>query len=125
MFTSRRKITKEKRRSIVPITITPIILQTEKDDESELDEDIPKVSVWQVIKKNQPEWMYILFGIFCACAFGAVMPVFSFLFGEVMQILGDEPSSARSKSVPYAIAFLIVGIVAGLGIFFQVSLKYY
>ena len=131
MFTYRSKIKKDKsiynykrQNSYVPTTTTPTLQPTENDDEQGLDEDMPKVSFWQVMKKNQPEWMYILFGVFCSGVFGAAMPAFSFMFGEVMQILGEPPSSARSNSVPYAIAFVVVGILAGLAIFCNVRMRF-
>ena len=93
----------------------------ETDDEDILDEDVDKVSVWQVLKENKPEWIFILFGVFWSCIMGAVMPCFSFLFGEVMQLLGEEASIARPKSVTYAIVFLVVGVISGLAMLFQVG----
>ena len=85
----------------------------DKEDDLALDDDIPKVGVWSILKKNKPEWLYILFGCFASIVNGAVMPVFAWLFGEVMGTLSDEPDVARGKSVTFAIAFLVVGVVSG------------
>ena len=55
----------------------------------ETEEAAPKVSNLAILRMNSPEWPLILLGTAAAAAMGALMPVFAFLFGE---ILGKGPS---------------------------------
>ena len=59
------------------------------EDEDELVEPAP---VARILKYNQPEWPYMLFGSFGAAVNGGVNPVYSLLFS---QILAVRSSSAR------------------------------
>ena len=35
----------------------------------------------------RPEWMWIVLGIICSCAMGALMPIFSILFGDILGVI--------------------------------------
>ena len=82
-------------------------------------EKIKKISLLSIFRMNKPEWKIMLLGGFASAVMGATMPIYAWLFGEVLGILAEEPDIARAKSVDYAIAFLVVGVVAGIFMFLQ------
>lgn len=50
------------------------------------DENIPPVSFFQVMRYNISEWPYILVGTICALFNGALQPVFSIIFTEIIVV---------------------------------------
>ena len=42
---------------------------------------------------NSPEWLFILIGVLCSCAMGALMPIFSILFGDVLGVIAYEDTA--------------------------------
>ena len=92
-------------------------------DETIVDPDtekaVPKVSPWGILKMNSPEWPLMLVGTLASAAMGALMPVFAFLFGEMLGTLSQPADKARQDSVFYAIIFIVVGILAGIAMFLQ------
>ncbi|CAG11905.1 unnamed protein product [Tetraodon nigroviridis] len=53
-------------------------------DNSEEDEKAPPVSFFKVMRFNISEWPYILVGTICAVITGAMQPVFSIIFTEII-----------------------------------------
>ncbi len=51
------------------------------------DDDLPKVSTLRIIKANAPEWFYIGLGGLASIIMGGSMPVYAFIFGEVLGVL--------------------------------------
>ena len=41
-----------------------------------------KIQMTRFLKRNQPEFFYILIGVLASCGMGAVMPVFAVIFGD-------------------------------------------
>jgi len=77
------------------------------------DEDLPKIQVTRLLKRNKPELLYIVIGCLASCFMAALMPVFAILFGEILGVLGyTDTAKARSESVYYALLFLALGVVA-------------
>ena len=68
---------------------------------------------------NYQEWPLMLVGTLASAAMGALMPVFAFLFGEMLGTLSQPADKARQDSVYYAIIFIVVGILAGIAMFLQ------
>ncbi|XP_055625929.1 multidrug resistance protein homolog 49 [Toxorhynchites rutilus septentrionalis] len=86
-------------------------------------EDAYPVSITRLLKLNSPEWPYILFGCGSAIVVGASFPAFAVLFGEMYGILSvADPEFVREESNFYSVLFLILGLVTGLGTFFQTFL---
>lgn len=63
-----------------------------------------KVDTYRILKMNQPEWMYFIFGGIGAIGNGATMPLFALIFSEVMVALGTD------KADFWALMFLILAI---------------
>ena len=76
----------------------------------------------RIFRMNANEWPYILIGGLSSLVMGASMPVYAILFGEVLGLLSQPIDTARSESVFYSIMFLVVGVVVGAAMFFQVSM---
>ena len=53
---------------------------------------------------------------------GASMPVYAYIFASVLGALSKDSDVARQESALYSIAFLVVGVVVGLAMFFQVAM---
>ena len=82
-------------------------------------ESVPRVSPWSILKMNGPEWHLMLIGTLASAGSGAVMPVFAFLFGEMLGALSQPADKARPDSIFYAVIFVVFGILAGLAMFLQ------
>ena len=94
--------------------------QSDKTDES--DDDLPKIDMWRIIKRNRPEYGYIFIGVLASGAMGAVMPLFGIIFGDVLGVLAYEDADlARKESITYALWFVALGVFAFLTQFIQVN----
>merc|ERR1712106_55546 len=84
------------------------------------DEDLPKIQMTRILKRNRPEFFYILIGVLSSCGMGAVMPVFAVIFGDILGVLGYEDiDQARADSVYYSCLFLILGFYSFMVMFLQ------
>lgn len=73
------------------------------------------------MKWNQTEWPYITIGSVCSIVMGAAMPLFSIIFGEVVQILASTDADyVRSATNEYSLYFVLTGILVGTATFLQV-----
>nr|AAO20902.1 Mdr2 [Takifugu rubripes] len=59
-------------------------------DNIEEDENVPPVSFFKVMRYNVSEWPYILVGTICAMINGAMQPVFSIIFTEIIMFWGFQ-----------------------------------
>ncbi|XP_058065127.1 multidrug resistance protein homolog 49 isoform X1 [Anopheles bellator] len=96
--------------------------KSEEKCEEEQEEVYP-VSLMRLLKLNSPEWPYILFGCAAAIVVGASFPAFAVLFGEMYGILSvADPEYVKEESNFYSLLFLMLGLITGLGTFFQTYL---
>ncbi|XP_052872874.1 multidrug resistance protein homolog 49 isoform X2 [Anopheles cruzii] len=96
--------------------------KSEEKAEEEQEEVYP-VSLMRLLKLNSPEWPYILFGCAAAIVVGASFPAFAVLFGEMYGILSvADPEYVKEESNFYSLLFLMLGLITGLGTFFQTYL---
>lgn len=52
------------------------------------------------------------------------MPVYAIVFGDVMGVfMNEDPDDVRAEGNKYSLYFLIIGIVTGIAMFFQVYLN--
>jgi ABC-type multidrug transport system fused ATPase/permease subunit len=85
------------------------------EEKEAMEEDLPKIQVSRLLKRNKPEWMYIVIGGLASCFMAALMPVFAILFGDILGVLGyPDTAQARSESVYYTLLFLLLGTVAAV-----------
>ena len=96
----------------------------------EEDEDLPKIQMWRIMKRNSPEYVYIFIGVVMSCAMGAVIPLFGIIFGDILGVLSypdQDPENgiqrARDESVSYALWFVALGFFAFVTQFLQVGNK--
>ncbi|XP_005876199.1 PREDICTED: multidrug resistance protein 1 [Myotis brandtii] len=86
-----------------------------------LDEDLPPVSFWRILKLNITEWPYFVVGIFCAIINGGLQPAFSVIFSKIIGIFtrNDDPETKRQNSNLFSLLFLVLGIISFITFFLQ------
>lgn len=57
---------------------------------NEFTKEDEEVSLWQIMRMNQPEWIYITLGVIGSAILGLSTPVYAMLFGEVMGLLDQS-----------------------------------
>ncbi|XP_063831950.1 multidrug resistance protein homolog 49 [Ostrinia nubilalis] len=78
-------------------------------------------TTWQIMKLCEPEKYLMIIGVLAAIAVGASFPMFAVLFGETYGLLqSSDENWVRGQTNIIAILFLIVGVLTGVGIFFQI-----
>ncbi|XP_049836465.1 multidrug resistance protein homolog 49-like isoform X2 [Schistocerca gregaria] len=88
-------------------------------DESE-DDNIYEAPLGRILALNKPEWAYVMIGCIASALVGTSFPMFAVLFGEVYAILSLPDSDyVTAQTKVYAIYFLGIGVIAGVGSFFQ------
>ncbi|KAJ0172665.1 hypothetical protein K1T71_011804 [Dendrolimus kikuchii] len=91
-----------------------VIIDAKKEEEF-------KPTTWQILKLCQPEKYLMMVGIGAAVAVGASFPMFAVLFGETYGLLESSDANwVRGETNVIAILFLAVGVMTGIGIFFQI-----
>ena len=131
---SESKVGKFVRRSSRRLSRQMSVIKTgrERNDTigtlKEEDEDLPKIQMWRIMKRNSPEYVYIFIGVVMSCAMGAVMPLFGIIFGDILGVLSypdQDPENgiqrARDESVTYALWFVALGFFAFVTKFLQVG----
>ena len=94
---------------------------TEKNDTG--DDDLPKIQMMRIMKRNSPEYIYIFIGVLASSAMGAVRPLLGIIFGNILGVLSyEDTQKARDESVGYAGWFVGLGLFAFLTQFIQVGL---
>ncbi|XP_040591761.1 ATP-dependent translocase ABCB1 isoform X2 [Mesocricetus auratus] len=86
-----------------------------------LDEDVPPVSFWQILKLNSSEWPYFVVGIFCAIINGGLQPAFSIIFSKVIGVFtkNSDDETKRQDSNLFSLLFLILGVISFITFFLQ------
>ncbi|XP_006779228.1 PREDICTED: multidrug resistance protein 1 [Myotis davidii] len=86
-----------------------------------LDEDLPPVSFWRILKLNITEWPYFVVGIFCAIINGGLQPAFSVIFSKIIGIFtrNNDPETQRQNSNLFSLLFLVLGIISFITFFLQ------
>ncbi|XP_026751767.1 multidrug resistance protein homolog 49-like isoform X2 [Galleria mellonella] len=91
-----------------------VVLEDQNDQEM-------KPTTWQIMKLCEPEKYLMVIGVLAAFAVGSSFPMFAVLFGETFGLLESKNNDwIRGETNVIAILFLIVGVMTGLGIFFQI-----
>nr|XP_006814547.1 PREDICTED: LOW QUALITY PROTEIN: multidrug resistance protein 2-like [Saccoglossus kowalevskii] len=89
------------------------------DDSDEEEVDIPDVSMKRILKMNAPEWPYILCGTLAAAVNGACQPVFAVIFSKIVAVFALPDDEILDAAAPYCVAFVIIGVIQGLGYLIQ------
>nr|XP_020843129.1 multidrug resistance protein 1 isoform X2 [Phascolarctos cinereus] len=91
------------------------------EEEKKLDEDVPPVSFFRVLKMNKTEWPYFVVGTFCALVNGALQPSFAIIFSRIIGVFtqASDDKTRRRDSDLFSLLFLVLGIVSFITFFLQ------
>ncbi|XP_018573284.1 multidrug resistance protein 1-like isoform X2 [Anoplophora glabripennis] len=79
-----------------------------------------KGSLLKVMKMNSPEWFPIVIGCCASIVTGASLPIYGIVFGGIVGVLAQQDDErVRAESNAYCLYFLLLGVVTGLAMFFQ------
>ncbi|XP_047550292.1 ATP-dependent translocase ABCB1 isoform X2 [Lutra lutra] len=89
--------------------------------EEDLNENVPPVSFWRILKLNITEWPYFVVGIFCAIINGGLQPAFSVIFSRIIGVFtrDEDPETRRQNSNMFSLLFLVLGIISFITFFLQ------
>ncbi|KAM6202297.1 ATP-dependent translocase ABCB1 [Rhynchocyon petersi] len=89
--------------------------------EEGLDQNVPPVSFWRIMKLNATEWPYFVVGIICAIINGGLQPAFSVIFSRIIGIFTEPgtPEAKRRDSDMFSLLFLGLGIISFITFFLQ------
>ncbi|XP_010614446.1 ATP-dependent translocase ABCB1 [Fukomys damarensis] len=89
--------------------------------EEDLDENVPLVSFWRILKLSLTEWPYLVVGVFCSIVNGGMQPAFSVIFSKIVGVFtrNDDPETKRQNSNLFSLMFLILGIISFITFFLQ------
>uniref|UniRef100_A0A8C7A663 ATP binding cassette subfamily B member 1 n=1 Tax=Neovison vison TaxID=452646 RepID=A0A8C7A663_NEOVI len=89
--------------------------------EEDLNENVPPVSFWRILKLNITEWPYFVVGIFCAIINGGLQPAFSVIFSRIIGVFtrDEDPETKRQNSNMFSLLFLVLGIISFITFFLQ------
>ncbi|XP_054993564.1 ATP-dependent translocase ABCB1 isoform X2 [Sorex araneus] len=96
--------------------------QDEKSTKEAVDESVPPVSFWRILKLNQTEWPYFVVGVICAIINGGLQPAFSVIFSRIIGVFTrheDSDETKRHNSNLFSLLFLVLGIISFITFFLQ------
>ncbi|KAM6152565.1 ATP-dependent translocase ABCB1 [Erethizon dorsatum] len=87
----------------------------------ELDENVPPVSFWRILKLNLTEWPYFVVGVFCAIINGGLQPAFAVIFSRIIGVFTKQvdDETKRQNSNLFSLLFLVLGIISFITFFLQ------
>lgn len=71
------------RSSLSKISISDMAFSSGNDENAD-------ISMWEILKMNKPEWVYILLGVVGAVILGLSTPFYAIVFGELMSLLDQS-----------------------------------
>eukprot|EP00073_Rattus_norvegicus_P035735 XP_008760911.1 PREDICTED: multidrug resistance protein 1 isoform X2 [Rattus norvegicus] len=87
----------------------------------DVDEDVPMVSFWQILKLNISEWPYLVVGVLCAVINGCIQPVFAIVFSKIVGVFSrdDDHETKQRNCNLFSLLFLVMGMISFVTYFFQ------
>jgi ABC-type bacteriocin/lantibiotic exporter with double-glycine peptidase domain len=77
----------------------------------------------RIFALSRPETFYIILGLISCCGNGAIMPIFSIVYSQILQTFNETViSEMRTKADFLAEMFLVLAIGSGVFNFLQISL---
>ena len=74
----------------------------------------------RLLKENRPEMIFVIIGCLATVSVAAMMPILAVLFGRMLNILSySDIETARTDSLYYALAMLLLAAIAALSQFLQ------
>ncbi|XP_023564472.1 multidrug resistance protein 1-like, partial [Octodon degus] len=110
-----------KRRSTRKSTSGPQGEEKQLSTKEALEESVPPVSFWRILKLNITEWPYFVVGVFCAIINGGLEPTFAVVFSKIIGLFtrNDDPETKRQSSHLFSLLFLVLGIISFITLFLQ------
>ncbi|XP_032762928.1 phosphatidylcholine translocator ABCB4 isoform X3 [Rattus rattus] len=89
--------------------------------EEDVDEDVPMVSFWRILKLNISEWPYLVVGVLCAVINGCIQPVFAIVFSKIVGVFSrdDDHETKQRNCNLFSLLFLVMGMISFVTYFFQ------
>ena len=79
-----------------------------------------KSQMGRLLKENRPEMCFVILGCLATVSVASMMPILAVLFGRMLNILSfTDIEKARTDSLYYALAMILLGAIAALSQFFQ------
>ncbi|NWV06037.1 ABCBB protein, partial [Ptilonorhynchus violaceus] len=105
-----------------PLAVTLALAQKKEkiQDESGVEEDAKPVPFTRILKYNASEWPYLVLGSLAAAVNGAVSPLYSLLFSQILgtfSILDEENQKNQINGV--CVLFVLVGVLSFFTQFLQ------
>ncbi|XP_060906590.1 ATP-binding cassette, sub-family B (MDR/TAP), member 4 [Labrus mixtus] len=89
-------------------------------EQAEEDTNIPPVSFTEIMQYNLPEWPYIVVGVFCAMANGALQPAFAIIFTKIITTFAEpDPRVIKERSEFFSLMFVVIGAISFVTMFLQ------
>lgn len=95
--------------------------ETPRKEEGETEDDLPDVSLLQILRANGREWWLIALGVLGAVVNGATFPAFAVIFGEVLEVFSRPADQVLEATHLWAGLFLVLGTAAAVGLLVKVS----
>jgi hypothetical protein len=68
------------------------------------------ISMWEILKLNKPEWVYITLGVIGSALLGLSTPVYAMVYGELMGLLDPSLPVDEAKQSNNTLALVITSI---------------
>ncbi|EGC38102.1 ABC transporter B family protein [Dictyostelium purpureum] len=93
----------------------------DKDGKKKKKKKERSVPIGRILKLSKPDWPLFLLGFIGSAINGAIMPVFSIIFSEILEIFQEvDPNELTRRSRNMALWFILLAVVAGLANFVQI-----
>ncbi|XP_014643709.1 PREDICTED: multidrug resistance protein 1-like [Ceratotherium simum simum] len=112
-----------RRRSTRKSICAPQGQERKLSTEEALDENVPSIPFWRILKLNITEWPYLVVGTFCAIINGGLQPAFAVIFSRIVGVFtrDEDPETRRQNSNMFSLLFLVLGIISFITFFLQVT----
>ncbi|KAK6631142.1 hypothetical protein RUM43_014238 [Polyplax serrata] len=99
----------------------PSVINKIEDPFGDVKQSKEKVTLFEIIKLNSPEWKVITVATLSSMVVGFCSPFFSIVFGDIMGVFGiPDRDQALSDAVTYCLYFVGIGVLMGMGTFVQI-----
>jgi len=98
-----------------------LFLRLNAEGQRKEDKEIPVVPLYRVLRLNAKEWWIIILGLIGAAFAGSLWPILGILFGEIIRTFSLPPDQVLNEVNLWAGLYMVIGLVAGTGVFMQVS----
>ncbi|XP_027205312.1 multi drug resistance 50 [Dermatophagoides pteronyssinus] len=108
----------ERTKSIDTVQTSNLSAHDPNNDEKPLEEE--SLPIRRLIRSVMPDRYLLISATLFSFIVGLSIPIFSFIFGEVLGILANpDPDYILDEVLKYALIFLAMGIISGILQFFQ------